>query len=136
MPVPIASPMTLTTVMKRSLRIDKKIHSNKAFELKWESEEENIASNFSLTIIKFSLCSHVFPKEGIFEHSVLEHFAIECCETRTKVLTTADQKKREHLMRTQNKNKQITLSAGKESYQFAIGCSVESVWLIKCRKFS
>ena len=108
MPVPMASPMTLTTVMKRSLRIDKKIHSNKAFELKWESEEENIASNFYLTIIKFSLCSHVFPKEGIFEHSVLEHFAIECCETRTKVLTTADQKKREHLMRTQNKNKQIT----------------------------
>ena len=56
--------MTLTTVMKRSLRIDKKIHSNKAFELKWESEEENIASNFSLTIIKFLYARMFFHKRA------------------------------------------------------------------------
>ena len=66
MPVPMASPMTLTTVMKRSLRIDKNIHSNKAFELKWESEEENIASNFSLTIIKFFYARMFSQKRAFF----------------------------------------------------------------------
>ena len=65
MPVPMASPMTLTTVMKRSLRIDKKIHSNKAFELKWESEEENIASNFSLTLFNF-FYARMFSQKRVF----------------------------------------------------------------------
>ena len=50
----MTSPMTLMTVMKRSLGIDKKIHCSKAFGLKWESEEEK---NHMRPLIKFDTFS-------------------------------------------------------------------------------